>query len=150
MPLCLHQTTSAAAGYRRSLEGYAKAGIRYVEVIPQHVQEFVKQDGMPAAKRLLSDLGLKAVSSGGVRGLAEPGPARGKAGRQPRKQRPWRSQKFLLVLRRLAQIVLRALVIVQNKFFRAAGAHHAVYAQGGDHLRLGGGESSIPATPGPC
>ena len=79
MPLCLHQTTSAAAGYRRSLEGYAKAGIRYVEVIPQHVQEFVKQDGMPAAKRLLSDLGLKAVSSGGVRGLAEPGQARAKA-----------------------------------------------------------------------
>src|SRR5439155_1344778 len=35
--------------------------------------------GMPAAKRLLSDLGLKAVSSGGVRGLAEPSPARGKA-----------------------------------------------------------------------
>ena len=78
MPLCLHQTTSAAAGYRRSLEGYAKAGIRYVEVIPQHVLEFVKQDSMPAAKRLLSDLGLKAVSSGGVRGLAEPGPARAK------------------------------------------------------------------------
>jgi 2-keto-myo-inositol isomerase len=79
MPLCLHQTTSAAAGYRRSLEGYAKAGIRYVEVIPQHVDEFVKQDGMPAAKRLLSDLGMKAVSSGGVRGLAEPGPGRIKA-----------------------------------------------------------------------
>src|SRR2546427_687717 len=52
MPLCLHQTTSAAAGYRRSLEGYAKAGIRYVEVIPQHVLEFVKQDGMPAALNL--------------------------------------------------------------------------------------------------
>ena len=79
MPLCLHQTTSAAAGYRRSLEGYAKAGIRYVEVIPQHVDEFVKQEGMPAAKRLLSDLGIKAVSSGGVRGLAEPGPGRIKA-----------------------------------------------------------------------
>jgi 2-keto-myo-inositol isomerase len=34
---------------------------------------------MPAAKRLLSDLGLKAVSSGGVRGLWEPGPNRSKA-----------------------------------------------------------------------
>ena len=78
MQLCLHQTTSAAAGYRRSLEGYAKAGIRYVEVIPPHLQEFVKTDGMPAAKRLLADLGLKAVSSGGVRGLAEPSPARAK------------------------------------------------------------------------
>src|SRR5437588_5584122 len=79
MALCLHQTTSAAAGYRRSLEGYAKAGIQYVEVIPQHLEEFVRKEGMPAAKRLLSDLGLKAVSSGGVRGLAEPGPGRGKA-----------------------------------------------------------------------
>jgi len=79
MQLCMHQTTSAAAGYRRSLEGYARAGIRFVEVIPQHYEEFVRTEGMPAARRLLSDLGLKAVSSGGVRGLAEPGPARNKA-----------------------------------------------------------------------
>src|SRR2546425_9839866 len=79
MSLCLHQTTSAAAGFRRSLEGYAKAGIKYVEVIPPHVDEFLKKEGMPAARRLLSDLGLKAVSSGGVRGLAEPSPARSKA-----------------------------------------------------------------------
>src|SRR5438034_3166200 len=79
MSLCMHQSTSAAAGYRRSLEGYAKAGIRYVEVIPQHFEEFVKKEGMPAARRLLSDLGMKAVSSGGVRGLAEPGPDRAKA-----------------------------------------------------------------------
>lgn len=79
MQLCLHQTTSAAAGYRRSLEGYAKAGIRYVEVIPPQLEEFVRKDGMPAARRLLSDLGLKAVSSGGVRGLAEPNPGRAKA-----------------------------------------------------------------------
>src|SRR6266849_288217 len=79
MPLCMHQTTSAAAGYRRSLEGYAKAGIQYVEVIPPHLEEFVKKEGMPAARRLLSDLGLKAVSSGGVRGLAEPSAGRAQA-----------------------------------------------------------------------
>jgi sugar phosphate isomerase/epimerase len=76
MQLCMHQTTSAAAGYRRSLEGYARAGIRLVEVILPHVEEFVRAEGMPAARRLLSDLGLKAVSSGGVRGLAEPSAAR--------------------------------------------------------------------------
>jgi 2-keto-myo-inositol isomerase len=76
MALCLHQTTSLQAGYRKSLEGYAKAGIKLVEVIPQHVDEFARREGMPAARRLLSDLGLKAVSSGGVRGLAEPGPQR--------------------------------------------------------------------------
>jgi len=79
MPLCLHQTTSAAAGYRKSLEGYARAGIKFVEVIPPHVEEFVKKEGMPAARRLLADLGLKAVSSGGVRGLWEPSSGRSKA-----------------------------------------------------------------------
>ena len=79
MHLCMHQTTSAAAGYRRSLEGYARAGIKYVEVIPPHLEEFVRAEGMPAARRILSDLGLKAVSSGGVRGLAEPSPTRAQA-----------------------------------------------------------------------
>lgn len=76
MSLCLHQTTSNAAGYRNSLEGYARAGIKYVEVIPPHVEEFVKKDGMAAARRLLRDLGLTAVSSGGVRGLWEPSATR--------------------------------------------------------------------------
>jgi 2-keto-myo-inositol isomerase len=79
MFLCIHQTTSLAAGYRRSLEGYAKAGIKYVELIPPHIREFVQKEGLPAAKKLLSDLGLKAVSGSGVTGLAEPGPARAKA-----------------------------------------------------------------------
>jgi sugar phosphate isomerase/epimerase len=79
MQLCMHQTTSAAAGYRRSLEGYAKAGFQFVEVIPPQLEEFVRKEGMPAARRVLSDLGLKAVSSGGVRGLAEPNPDRAKA-----------------------------------------------------------------------
>src|SRR5262249_46019247 len=79
MILCMHQTTSAAAGFRRSLEGYARAGIRYVEVIPPHLEEYLRTENIAAARRLLSDLGLKAVSSGGVRGLAEPSPGRAKA-----------------------------------------------------------------------
>ncbi|MBM3773816.1 MAG: sugar phosphate isomerase/epimerase [Acidobacteria bacterium] len=79
MFLAIHQTTSAAAGYRKSLEGYARAGIRHVEVIPAHVDEFVRREGMPAARRLLADLGLSAVASGGVRGLAEPHPERAQA-----------------------------------------------------------------------
>ena len=49
MQLCMHQTTSAAAGYRGSLEGYAWAGIKYVEVIVNHLDPFVKSDGLPAA-----------------------------------------------------------------------------------------------------
>jgi len=77
--LAMHQTTMAGAGFRRSLEACAKAGIRSVEVIPAHTDEFIAKEGVAAARRLLGDLGIKAVSSGGVRGLAEPGPGRPKA-----------------------------------------------------------------------
>jgi 2-keto-myo-inositol isomerase len=79
MTLCIHQTTSLAAGYRKSLEGYSRAGIKNVEVISPHVDAFVKTDGLPAAKRLLSDLGLTPVSHGGLIHLWEPGPDRPKA-----------------------------------------------------------------------
>ena len=76
MQLCMHQTTSAAAGYRKSLEGWARAGIKYVELTYPVVDPFVKSDGVPAARRLLSDLGLTVVSGGSQRGLWEPGPNR--------------------------------------------------------------------------
>ncbi len=77
--LCMHQTTTLAAGFRKSLEGYAKAGVRFAEIIPAHYDDFVNKEGVPATKRLMSDLGIKAVSSGGVRGLAEPNPGRAKS-----------------------------------------------------------------------
>ncbi|HKX00135.1 MAG TPA: sugar phosphate isomerase/epimerase [Bryobacteraceae bacterium] len=79
MALAIHQTTSVAAGFRASLEGYARAGIRYVEVIPPLAEEFIKRESAPAARRLITDLGLKAVSSGGTRGLVEPNPGRARA-----------------------------------------------------------------------
>ncbi len=72
MFLCMHQTTSAAAGFRASIEGYARAGIQYVELTMPLVEEFVTRESVAAAKRLIADLGLKAVSCGSVRGLAEP------------------------------------------------------------------------------
>lgn len=77
--LCMHQTTSAAAGYRNSLEGYARAGIKYVEIVFPQLEPFVAASGMNAARRLLSDLGLTAVSSGGQRGLWEPNPDRARS-----------------------------------------------------------------------
>src|SRR4029077_8521999 len=79
MYLAMHQTTSAGSSFRGSLEGYARAGIRYVEVIPPLVEEFTRRESAGGARRLLSDLGLRAVSSGGVRGLAEPHPGRTQA-----------------------------------------------------------------------
>jgi sugar phosphate isomerase/epimerase len=77
MTLAIHQNTSAAAGYRRSLEGWAKAGIKNVELTNTLLDEFLKSDSLPAAKRVLTDLGLTPVSSAcGVFGLWEPNPKR--------------------------------------------------------------------------
>jgi 2-keto-myo-inositol isomerase len=77
MTLALHQNTSSAAGYRRSLEGWARAGIKHVELTNGLLDEFLKSDSLPAAKRVLTDLGLTPVSSAcGVFGLWEPNPTR--------------------------------------------------------------------------
>jgi sugar phosphate isomerase/epimerase len=77
MTLAIHQNTSAAAGYRKSLEGWAKAGIKNVELTNTQLDEFLKTDSLPAAKRVLTDLGLTPVSSArGVFGLWEPNPKR--------------------------------------------------------------------------
>src|SRR6266850_8504816 len=73
MTLAIHQNTSAGAGYRRSLEGWARAGIRNVEITAALLDEFLKTDSLAAAKRVLTDLGLTPVSCAcGVTGLWEP------------------------------------------------------------------------------
>jgi sugar phosphate isomerase/epimerase len=80
MTLAMHQNTSFAAGYRKSLEGWARAGIKYVEIVHTLLDDFLKIDDLPAARRLLTDLGLTAVqASTGVTGLFEPNPNRGDA-----------------------------------------------------------------------
>src|SRR5690242_18540589 len=73
MTLALHQNTSAGAGYRKSLEGWARAGVKNVEITSALLDEFLKTDTVDAAKRVISDNGLTAVSSAsGVAGLIEP------------------------------------------------------------------------------
>jgi 4-hydroxyphenylpyruvate dioxygenase len=75
MSLAIHQNTSAAAGYRASLEGWARAGIKNVEITAAQVDTFLKTDSLAAAKRVLTDNGLTAVSAAcGVGGLWEPTP----------------------------------------------------------------------------
>lgn len=66
MTLCIHQNTSRAAGYRKSLEGWAKAGIKFVEVTDVMLDEFLNTDTVAAAKRVLTDLGLTPVSAAAV------------------------------------------------------------------------------------
>src|SRR6476659_6612567 len=75
MSLAIHQNTSAAAGYRASLEGWARAGIKNVEITAAQLDAFLKSDSLAAAKRVLTDNGLTPVSAAcGVGGLWEPNP----------------------------------------------------------------------------
>ena len=66
MTLSIHQNTSRAAGYRRSLEGWARAGVKFVEITDVMLDEFLKTDTITAARRVLTDLGLTPVSSAAV------------------------------------------------------------------------------------
>jgi 2-keto-myo-inositol isomerase len=80
MQLCIHTNTSAAAGYRGALEGWAKAGIKYVEINAALVDEFLKTDTLDAARKVLTDNGLTCVHGAvGVGGLLEPNPNRAEA-----------------------------------------------------------------------
>jgi 2-keto-myo-inositol isomerase len=66
MSLCIHQNTSRAAGYRKSLEGWAKAGIKNVELTDVMLEDFLKTDDLAAARRVVTDLGLTPVSCAAV------------------------------------------------------------------------------------
>jgi 2-keto-myo-inositol isomerase len=66
MTLCMHQTTSQGAGFRKSLEGWSKAGIKTVELTGALLEEFLKTDTLASARKLAADLGLKVVSCGAV------------------------------------------------------------------------------------
>jgi 4-hydroxyphenylpyruvate dioxygenase len=75
MTLCMHTNTSSSAGYRRALEGWAKAGIRNVELNAALVDDFLKTDTIEGARKVLADNGLTAVHGAvGVNGLLEPNP----------------------------------------------------------------------------
>ena len=55
MTLAIHQNTSAGAGYRKSLEGWARAGIKNVEITNGLLDDFLKMDTLEAAARVLTD-----------------------------------------------------------------------------------------------
>ena len=66
MVLSIHQTTSQRAGYRKSLEGWAKAGIKNVEISDRILDDFLKTDSIAAAKSVITDNGLTMVSGATV------------------------------------------------------------------------------------
>jgi len=77
MHLAMHQNTSRAAGFRGSLEGWARADIRHVELTDVLLDEFLTNDTLAGARQILADLNLTPVSAAAV--LPDvwiPGPAR--------------------------------------------------------------------------
>ena len=77
MLLSIHQNTSRAAGFRGSLEGWARAGIQYVELNDGMLDGFLEDDTLAGARSLLGDLGLTPVSAAAVmQDIWIPGPAR--------------------------------------------------------------------------
>ncbi len=80
MTLCLHTNTSAGAGYRRALEGWARAGISLVELDAALVDAFLATDTIEGARGVLADNGLTAVHGAvGVGGLVAPNPRHAEA-----------------------------------------------------------------------
>jgi sugar phosphate isomerase/epimerase len=80
MTLALHQNTSSRAGFKPSLEGWAKAGITNVEITSTLLDQFIKTESLATAKRVFADLKLTPVCGAcGVTGLIEPNPERATA-----------------------------------------------------------------------
>src|ERR1700732_3597909 len=80
MTLAIHQSTSNGAGYRKSLEGWARAGIKDVEITNVLLDEFLKTDSLASARGVITDLGLNLVHGAtGVTELWEPNPNRAAA-----------------------------------------------------------------------
>jgi sugar phosphate isomerase/epimerase len=77
MTLAIHQNTSRAAGYRGSLEGWARAGIRYVELNDGLLDAFLQNDTLAGARSVMTDLGLTPVCAAAtLQDIWIPGPAR--------------------------------------------------------------------------
>jgi len=77
MTLAMHQNTSNGAGYRKSLEGWARAGIKDVEITNVLLDEFLKTDSLASARQVITDLGVNPVQGAtGVTELFEPNPNR--------------------------------------------------------------------------
>jgi len=79
MFVCMHEASSDRFDFKAAMEGYARAGIRAVEPQLVKVREYAQKESPATAKRLLDDLGLKAVSSSNQIGLPEPGDARARS-----------------------------------------------------------------------
>ncbi|HBW82570.1 MAG: hypothetical protein CMD92_00740 [Gammaproteobacteria bacterium] len=77
MVMAMHQNTSSGAGFRGSLEGWARAGIELVELNSTLLDGFLETDSLTGARVLLDDLGQTPICAAvALPDLWIPGPAR--------------------------------------------------------------------------
>ena len=68
MTLAFTRTRRPGRAIAQSLEGWARAGIKHVELTNTLLDEFLKTDSLAAARRVLTDLGLTPVHARDRRG----------------------------------------------------------------------------------
>ncbi len=76
--LSMNEATSMNADYRKAMEGYGRAGFRYVEPWISKIDEFTEREAPAVAKRVLADNGLTPVCACAQGGIAEPVPEQAK------------------------------------------------------------------------
>ena len=79
MFMCMHGITSSGSDFRAVMEGWSRAGIRYAEPDLVSARTFEQANGEGSARRLMDDLGIRAVSSTNQLFLEETGPRRAQA-----------------------------------------------------------------------
>ncbi len=79
MYVCMHGITSSGFDFRRVMEGWSGAGIKAAEPDLPSARAFEESNGKGSARRLMDDLGLRAVSSTNQLFLEESGPRRAQA-----------------------------------------------------------------------
>src|SRR5262245_57351874 len=78
MFVCMHEASSSGFDFRTAMEGYAKAGVRAVEITLPKLVEFTEKESVATARRMLQDLGLRVVSCSNQIGIPEPSAAQPK------------------------------------------------------------------------
>ncbi|MEQ8954464.1 MAG: sugar phosphate isomerase/epimerase family protein [Porticoccaceae bacterium] len=76
MYICMHGATSSGFDFRAMMEGWSKAGITAAEPDLPIARTFEDANGPGSARRLMDDLGIRAVSSSNQLYLEESGPRR--------------------------------------------------------------------------
>jgi 2-keto-myo-inositol isomerase len=71
--VCIHAVTSVTFDFRRTMEGYARAGLKYAEAVMPMLRDFTTKESPAVARRMLGDLDITLVAAAGAqRGLVEP------------------------------------------------------------------------------